>query len=116
LHYITNKENTNFWKDIKNTAIPEKLKENIEHWKYNLPILEDFIETGSYALFKDPHFIQVLAGLEIFNRENLLKEYNQLSSVTKKLADKAESERQVLKLNKKPISHKEFIRRLRIEE
>lgn len=66
LHYVTNKEHTNFWKDVKNTKLPDDLKENIQHWKHNLPILEDFIETGSYALFKDPHFIQVLAGLEIF--------------------------------------------------
>lgn len=116
LHYITNKDNTQFWKDVKNMPIPDSLKECIERWKYNLPILEDFISSGSYALFKDPHYMQVLAGLEIFDRDNLLREYNMQSPENHQLANNIERERNVLSMNKVMIGHKEFLTRLRAKE
>ena len=88
----------------------------LDHWKNNLPILEDFIHTGSYALFKDPHFIQILAGLELFDRNSLLAEYDMLSDANRKLADGIREERKVLGMNKVMIGHKEFLARLRAKE
>ena len=116
LHYVTNKDHNQFWKDIKNVPLPGDLSDWLDHWKNNLPILEDFIHTGSYALFKDPHFIQILAGLELFDRNSLLAEYDMLSDANRKLADGIREERKVLGMNKVMIGHKEFLARLRAKE
>ena len=116
LHYVTNKENTQFWKDVKNADLPETLQEQLTHWKHHLPIFEDFIETGSYALFKDPHYIQVLAGLKLFDQESILREYNMQSSICHKMADNVESERLVMIKTKKTLGHKEFLSYLRGEK
>jgi flavin-dependent dehydrogenase len=116
LHYVTNKDHNQFWKDIKNVPLPEDLSDWLDHWKNNLPILEDFIHTGSYALFKDPHFIQILAGLELFDRNSLLAEYDMLSDENRKLADGIREERRILGMNKVMIGHKEFLARLRAKE
>ena len=116
LHYVTNKENTQFWKDVKNIKLPDSLQEQLDHWKHHLPIFEDFIYTGSYALFKDPHYIQIMAGLKLFDKESILREYNMQSTLCHTVADKVDSERQVMYKNKHVIGHKEFLSYLRSEK
>lgn len=75
LHYVTNKNNSEFWRDIQNLELPEKLKNKLEMWKYKLPTLDDFIDTSSYRLFNDQHHIFILYGLGLFDTESIQREY-----------------------------------------
>jgi len=74
LHYITDKNNTQFWKDIAKIELPESLKENLKRWRINLPIADDFNKQTSYVLFRDAHYLQVLAGLNLFDVESIKNE------------------------------------------
>jgi flavin-dependent dehydrogenase len=72
LHYITDKKNTEFWKNLKKIEIPDSLKINLEKWKTRLPIREDFMDSN-YLLFFEYNWIHILYGLNLIN-ENVLKE------------------------------------------
>ena len=83
LHYITKREDTQFWKDLKKIEIPDTLKTNLERWQTRLPILEDFKGTNYYLFFEN-NFIQVLYGLGLLNVKNLKNTYNNLNITVKK--------------------------------
>jgi len=72
LHYMTNKTNTDFWKDLKKIETPDSLKINLEKWKTRLPIREDFMGSN-YLLFFEYNWIHILYGLNLIN-EDVLKE------------------------------------------
>lgn len=78
LHYLTDKTNSQFWKDLKTVPIPDTLKNKLKIWKHKLPIKEDFNKLSDYILFTDPNFIVVMEGLELFNRNSIQQEYNSL--------------------------------------
>ena len=80
LHYLTNKNNTNFWKDIKTLDIPHTLKNNLDKWQLRLPIAEDFnVYKTKYILFNEENFINILYGLNLLNIENLKKYFFSLN-------------------------------------
>ena len=73
-HYLTKKENTPFWKEIKNNLkLSDNLSGYLEIWKNRLPQLED-VRT-SWGLFGSLNYIQILHGLEWFNTDIIKKEY-----------------------------------------
>ena len=73
-HYLTKKENTPFWKEIKNNLkLSDNLSGYLEMWKNRLPQKED-IHT-SWGLFGALNYIQILHGLEWFDRDKIKKEY-----------------------------------------
>jgi tryptophan halogenase len=109
LHYITKKENTEFWKEVSNIPYPEFLKKMMEIWKNRLPIEEDFVGQSRYKLFGPKNYIVVMQGLRMFN-ENLIKK--ELFSNSKEIisdAQKAVQELGYLDIKMKKISHKKFI-------
>lgn len=75
LHYLGGKDNTAFWKDIKNLEMPESLKTKFYLWKNKLPSEKDFSKVTNKILFSHFHFILVLHGLNLFNIESIKKEY-----------------------------------------
>ena len=79
LHYLTKRNDTKFWKNILKMDIPESLKYNLEKWQTKIPILEDFKNNSTYSMFGTSNFITVMAGLNLFNKEAIQKEYNFLS-------------------------------------
>ena len=60
LHYITKKNDSQFWLDLKNISLPDNLQENLELWKNRLPIEDDFQYCSKYKLFTDHNYILVL--------------------------------------------------------
>lgn len=76
LHYITDKDNTQFWKDVSKIEIPQSLQEKLDQFRYNLPIEEDFKDVSKYALFNASHYIQILFGLDLFDIDAIRKEYD----------------------------------------
>lgn len=75
LHYVTNKNSSDFWKDMQSLELPEKLKNKLSLWKHKLPTLDDFIDTSAYRLFNDQHHIFIMFGLGLFDVESIQKEY-----------------------------------------
>ena len=113
LHYIVKKKNSQFWEDIANLAIPDTLAEKLEQWKHNLPIADDFNDQTAYLLFKEPHFIQILAGLKLFNLQKIQNEYNLISPHNKARAEDFIRETQTFARINPTVSHKKFIELIR---
>jgi flavin-dependent dehydrogenase len=109
LHYITKKDNTQFWIDAKNIELPEKLKNNLNIWKYKMPIKEDLLNQSDYSLFWENNFILVMHGLELFDNNSINKEYQKLHEGLKKRAEKIIEDQLILEKQIKTISHKKYI-------
>jgi tryptophan halogenase len=106
LHYITKKDTTDFWKDVKEISLPESLNHNIDIWKNRLPIKEDFSNQSQYSLFWDDNFTVVMHGLGLFNIESIKKEYDSLSNEFKNYVEPQISN---FLSSETGISHKKFI-------
>lgn len=113
LHYITGKDHNEFWKLVSNIEWPDFLKENLPRWKHNLPIADDFSATTDYILFRDSHYLQILAGLKFFDIDSITKEYNALHYINKKRADDFVRETRTKEKTFPQIEHKDFIARIR---
>lgn len=73
LHYLVNKKDSKFWKDLK-PNIPSSLKHKLEIWKNRLPIREDFL--GSYNLFYEANWTLILKELGFVSKDTITKEFN----------------------------------------
>ena len=115
LHYLTKKNNTEFWKNNLKAEIPDSLKYNLEKWKNKLPISEDFYKSSNYIMFGPNNFITVMAGLNLFNKDAILKEYNFLSDNLKDLTEKIVST--IIHKENQDIymTHKEILTKIRNE-
>lgn len=73
-HYLTQREDSNFWKEIKyKFLLTDTLKENLSLWKNRMPKNGENISI--WNLFNPINYIHILNGLNYFNKKNLLKEY-----------------------------------------
>lgn len=113
LHYMTNRNDTPFWKDVAKVKLPSSLSENLEKWRNNLPIAEDFRGTTDYVMFRESHYIHVLNGLRLFNQENIRQEYKMQSPKIQEWADNVVREKQTFEKLHPAVGHKEFIGRIR---
>jgi tryptophan halogenase len=113
LHYITKKENTEYWKSLKSVELPDSLKEKLEIWKYKLPIREDFSDLSKYILFKESNFILVMHGLGLFNQESIRLEYESLDTSIKNDADRIFNAVKQRENASPKIIHKEYLRSIR---
>lgn len=112
LHYLTKKQDSLFWEDIKNNTLPDTLKHNLIKWKNRLPISEDFKEYNSdYILFKEENFTHILYGLNLIDI-NQIK--NNLNSLNKDILNKFFEDIALYANNKKEnnmnfIFHKQYL-------
>ena len=68
LHYISDRSDTNFWKDQNNWKIPEYLQNLLEIWQERPPITTD-IAGNNFELFHAAHFWHVAQGQGILKKE-----------------------------------------------
>jgi len=113
LHYVTNKDNTQFWKDVAKIELPDSLKENLKRWRTNLPVADDFSDQTDYVLFRDAHYLQILAGLNLFDVESIKNEYEMMHPNAKNIADNFIRETRTFEKINPSIGHKEFISEIR---
>jgi len=74
-HYLVKRDDTPFWREIKyNLKLTESLKNNLDIWKYRLPQYGDC--DVPYGMFSSANYICALYGLDWFNVNNIIKEYN----------------------------------------
>jgi tryptophan halogenase len=86
IHFINSRRDTEFWKDVANTKLPDSLQEELNLWKHRLPIKEDFTGRSTYQLFQEIHFLMIMHGLELFDVESIKNEYNSLDDRLKNMA------------------------------
>jgi len=116
LHYITKKNNTEFWKNNLKTDIPDSLKYNLEKWKNKLPIREDFVGNSNYTMFGPNNFITVMAGLDLFNKSAILDEYNFLSKNLKNITEYILFKITESENSENYLTHKQILKIIRNEE
>lgn len=109
LHYITDKDNSNFWRDVSNLEIPESLQSNLETFRYHLPIEEDFRNVSKYALFGAAHYIQILNGLDLFDIKAIQTEYNSMSPIVHNHAQEVLDTVKEFDLEQPSLNHKLFL-------
>ncbi len=112
LHYLTKKDNTQFWKDVSNIELPESLQSKLNLWKHKLPVAEDFSGSSHLILFKDVNFILVMHGLGLFDTNSIKKEYDEITNSIKYHIDDIIASTKNFQKNAVVISHKEYIRRI----
>ena len=113
LHYMTKKENTQFWKDAASIDPPDSLREKLEMWQRRLPTYQDFSFESNYGLFRDSNFTVVLAALKMFDQDAIKKEYMVRA---KEMHEGAEQRIAVHLANEEGIekfTHKDMIRLIR---
>ena len=113
LHYVTNRNDTPFWKDVSRLELPETLKHNLKSWKKNMPISEDFSGSSDYILFNSIHYSTIIAGLDIFDMDHIKNEFDSIND-----EDKIDVINHINKLEQDSrdvdlISHKKFIEMMR---
>jgi len=110
LHYLVNKKNSKFWKELK-IMIPESLQEKLNLWKNRLPIKEDFKQ--GYLLFYESNFIVILHALGLINVDSIKKEFNNLSKDYKLYVNNWVLQRE--KEENNYIKHKLYLKQIRNE-
>jgi len=113
LHYITKKNNSEFWRDVSNIELPESLHVKLEHWKNNLPIMEDFSGITDYWMFNDAHHIVVMHGLGLFNTSSIKKQYLSLPKNVREDAYNIIKNAKMYDINSSTTTHKEHLRIIR---
>ena len=119
LHYLTDRDDTKFWQDVKKIEMPNSLKEKMDLWKNRLPYAEDFSNQSDYCLFWDRNFTLVMYGLGLINRDSLkliLEKSNK--NFLNNVNDIIEVEEDKLNLalqNNELITHKEYLKAIRGE-
>lgn len=113
LHYLGKRNDTPFWKSILEAPIPDSLTEKLEKWRTNLPIAEDFNHLSQYRLFSDANYLQVLAGLKLFDIDAIKNEYNLMHPVIKEIAENFIRESRTMEKIQPTVGHKEFISYIR---
>jgi tryptophan halogenase len=105
LHYLTNKENTPFWKDfIKNNPIPTALDEIITKVKFSL-----LSENDNLGIFGKESYYQIADGLSILDKENIKSIYiNNNLSIFNNIINKQNSLNDIL--SDGFVSHSNFIK------
>ena len=113
LHYVTNKTNTQFWKDISSIELPDTLKSKLDIWKNKLPIEEDFSELSDYKLFGVDNYTLVLEGLNLFNRDAIKKEFESNPSYIKYAAQQEIEKQLQFEKSVDTITHKKLLELIR---
>ena len=113
LHYVTKKDNSQFWLDIQKLKLPETLENNLRKWRKNLPIAEDFKGSSDYKLFSEMHFIHIMNGLKLFDTGAIQNEYDMMNPVIKTIAENHIREKRTLEKITPTVGHKEYITHIR---
>lgn len=115
LHYLVDREDTDFWKSMKNVEIPETLKNNLNIWKNRMAIRDDF-KDPDYLLFREDNFNAVMYALGLFDKDSVNK---QISKYRDGIVKHCESgiEEYETKLDERAknlyISHKKWVEKAR---
>ena len=83
LHYISDRRDTPFWRDVANLDLPPSLNSKLKLWSSKLPIKEDFFGESNYILFGPYHFLEYMYGVEMLNKGEVTKELDNYNNIVK---------------------------------
>lgn len=113
LHYVTDREDTDFWKSVKKMPLPPNLEKWLPVWKKRLPIESDFGGEGGYKLFGNCNYLIVMAGLNLFDKESIQEQMDIIPEDIKNFC-RITQDAVIDEYNSNPkIPHKDFIRLVR---
>tara|TARA_B100001094_G_scaffold313646_1_gene351653 strand:+ start:4131 stop:5564 length:1434 start_codon:yes stop_codon:yes gene_type:complete len=79
-HYLVKKENTAFWKEVKNDLkITPSLQGLLDLWKVRFPQLTDV--SYKWSMFNTMNYILILYGLKWFDRKKVFEEYKHIEHI-----------------------------------
>tara|TARA_B100001173_G_C15795878_1_gene465493 strand:- start:31 stop:741 length:711 start_codon:yes stop_codon:yes gene_type:complete len=79
-HYLVKKENTAFWKEVKNDLkITHSLQGLLDLWKVRFPQVTDV--SYKWSMFNTMNYIPILYGLKWFDRKKVFEEYKHIEHV-----------------------------------
>ena len=113
LHYLSKRNDTDFWKNILNIEMPKSLENNLKKWQTKLPIAEDFRNSSTYSMFRSANFINIMVGLNLFDNKLISQEYNFLANNLKNSADFIINDTIRFENTEKFITHKEMLKIIR---
>ena len=100
-HYLVKREDTPFWKDVKNNLkITPSLNSLLEIWKNRFPQSDDC--DSKFGLFTAVNYIPILYGLNWFDTDKVAKEYQYISHLNVNDWDKTKADTLYM-------GHKQFI-------
>ena len=100
-HYLVKREDTPFWKDVKNNLkITPSLNSLLEIWKNRFPQSDDC--DSKFGLFTAVNYIPILYGLNWFDTDEVAKEYQYISHLNINDWDKTKADTLYM-------GHKQFI-------
>lgn len=112
LHYITDRKDTEFWKAVSQTPLPDSLAKNLRMWKDRMPVADDMTTFTKKVLFNEYNYSIVMHGLGLFNNKNILKQYEQMPEGAKQHVENA-IQHKIQFDNTKTIPHKMMLQLLR---
>jgi tryptophan halogenase len=69
LHYITKRDDSEFWRSCKSIKLTDFNKETLDYFKNHIPNRSFF--TKPFLLFTEQNWLQVMYGLKLFNAESI---------------------------------------------
>tara|TARA_A100001011_G_C14257995_1_gene820969 strand:- start:165 stop:1604 length:1440 start_codon:yes stop_codon:yes gene_type:complete len=115
LHYVVNRNDTDFWKNMKTVELPDTLIDKLEIAKTRMIIQDDF-KSPDYLLFREDNWNSVLYGTHYYDKDIIKKELEKYHKSLVSYCDGQNKEYQE-KLTKLAenyyISHKKWVEKAR---
>ena len=109
LHYLTDREDTPFWKDCKNIQLPDSLQQHLEMFKNRMPTNSDFGHLSDKVLFISMNYFIVMYALGLVDKKAIKKQFESLPRDVQEYAKKTVTEL-LTEINQAPkLSHKTII-------
>lgn len=115
LHYLTDRKDSDFWKESTSVELPDTLQSLMEIWKYRLPVKDDILRTypTDYSMYWELNWIQILYGINYFDKKSIENEFNSNSEGIRKFIDNKIQYLKYYEPSVELISHKDYIRKIR---
>ncbi len=115
LHFVCPRRDTEFWRKVSETKLPPSLEQNLNIWRHKMPVEDDFEKISKSILFKELHYIFILQGLQLFDKDSIKKEYETLPQDAKDYVIKVleDLENANSSVQEEVITHKEMLTAIR---
>jgi len=110
LHYYSDRNDTQFWSDMKNMPINETLQDMIDLWGERGPTRDDF-STHQFNLFGSAHFSHVAQGQGLFNPESCGLALDRMA--IRKTVEREVFEQRHSRISLELVDHAESLRELK---
>jgi len=110
LHYVTKREDSDFWKYCKTLKLTDFNKKTLPMFKKNLPVGPQFVKP--WALFRHSNWLHVLHGLEIFDLEEIKRRWEYMPTEMRMDATVKLHIQKMNAANHTPVGHREALKNI----